>query len=234
MTPPVFPRGTSFTPVPDPLLGNILQSVEDLRDLKCILRTLWHLHRKKGTFRYVTLTELTQDAVLAPLGREVVWEAMARAVQQGIFARGVPSAEGRTTPIFVLNTDGDRRAMGNAIAKGMSVAEGIVQEDEVVELPTKKPNIFELYQKTINLTISPTLVDILREAEKEYPEEWIKEAFFESARAGVRDWRYVEKILKRWKAEGKEDGKPGKHTEASDRKRHLKEYVERRGKLPGS
>ncbi|MBM3926353.1 MAG: DnaD domain protein [SAR202 cluster bacterium] len=234
MTSPVFPRGTSFTPVPDPLLGNVLQSVEDVRELKCILRTLWHLHRKKGAFRYVTLTELAQDPVLAPLGLEVVGQIMGRAVQQGIFARGVASSDGRATPIFVLNIETDRRALAHAIAKGLSAAEGIVGEDGVVELPLKRPNIFELYQKTINLTISPTLVDILREAEKEYAEEWIREAFFEAERVGARNWRYVETILKRWKAEGKQDGKSGKYTEATDRKRHLKEYVQRRGKLPGT
>ena len=64
MNPKSLPSTTTFTPVPDPLLGDVLQSIDSLAELKCILRALWHIHRKKGALRCVTLGELRADPVL--------------------------------------------------------------------------------------------------------------------------------------------------------------------------
>ena len=48
MIPKSLPSTTTFTPVPDPLLGELLKSIDSLDELKCILRALWHIHRRKG------------------------------------------------------------------------------------------------------------------------------------------------------------------------------------------
>lgn len=69
-----------------------------------------------------------------------------------------------------------------------------------------KPNIYAMYHNNIGM-ITPMQADILRDAEKEYPEEWIIDAIGLAVRKNARNWAYCEKILKRWKADGKDDGK---------------------------
>ncbi len=66
-------------------------------------------------------------------------------------------------------------------------------------------NIFTLYQENIGLIV-PMIRDVLLEAEKEYSMEWIKKAITIAVEANHRSWRYVEAILKRWKADGIDDG----------------------------
>ena len=84
MNPRTMPRTTTFTPVPDPLLGPILETIDDLSELKCILRALWHIHQKKGALRYVTMNELATDPVLlGQMGKEAMEQAMTQATVRG-------------------------------------------------------------------------------------------------------------------------------------------------------
>ena len=52
------------------------------------------------------------------------------------------------------------------------------------------------------------IADELRDAEKHYPEEWITEAMREAVSANKRSWRYILRIMERWRTEGKGSGKP--------------------------
>ena len=232
MRPSSFPVGTSFTPVPNPLLGAILESIDNLAELKCILRALWHLHRKKGPLRYVTLQDLALDPVLRrELAAEDVQQAMAEATRRGVFARGVVASKGTSTTLYVLNAEADRRALESARARGVTLPEGMIEDTAPTEASGQGPNIYALYEANIGM-ITPLVADKLKDAEREYPWEWIEEAFKIAAELNKRSWRYVAAILERWSTEGKQDGEFRRHTEATDRKQHLKEYIQRRGKLP--
>ena len=72
--------------------------------------------------------------------------------------------------------------------------------------PLKKSNIFKLYEENIG-PITPLLSDMLREAEKNYPSEWFEEAFEIAVSRNIRNWKYVEAILARWKEKGKDERK---------------------------
>ena len=76
------------------------------------------------------------------------------------------------------------------------------------------------------------LAEELKEAEQNYPESWIEEAFNIAVKRNRRNWHYIEAILQRWATEGKNDGEPGRHPQKTDRKEYLKEYLRRRGGLP--
>jgi DNA replication protein len=52
---------------------------------------------------------------------------------------------------------------------------------------------------------SAMLRDKLKDAEQEYPPEWIAEAIGLAVQMNKRNWRYIEAILKRWRTEGKQD-----------------------------
>ena len=59
-----FPRGVHATPVPDPVLGLLLEQIVDLAELKVTLRGFWLAHQKKGTLRAVSQEEFLNDKVL--------------------------------------------------------------------------------------------------------------------------------------------------------------------------
>ena len=68
--------------------------------------------------------------------------------------------------------------------------------------------------------LQPLVADELRQAEREYPSEWIEEAFRLAAEANVRRWSYVRAILERWSTEGKGDG-----TSRRDSKEDYRRYT---------
>ncbi|MEE8442810.1 MAG: DnaD domain protein [Dehalococcoidia bacterium] len=52
----------------------------------------------------------------------------------------------------------------------------------------------------------------------------MQEAFREAVGHNRRSWRYIARILERWSTEGKDDGEPGRHSQAVDRKEYLRRY----------
>jgi DNA replication protein len=70
----------------------------------------------------------------------------------------------------------------------------------------ERPNIFALYEQNIGL-LTPLIAEQLQEAERRYPREWVEMAFLEAVSNNKRSWRYIERILDRWSAEGKAGGK---------------------------
>ena len=54
--------------------------------------------------------------------------------------------------------------------------------------------------------LTPMIADELREADKQYPETWIKDAIKEAVTLNKRNWRYIARILEHWSTEGKDDG----------------------------
>ncbi len=234
MTPKSLPSTTTFTPVPDPLLGDMLKGIDNLAELKCILRALWHIHRKKGALRCVTLAELRDDPVLhGALDQEEIEDAMNGGARRGIFAKGnVTTARGRIA-LFVLNQETHRAALRRAMAGETALPH--VDEVEAVAPPRRKkrPNVFDLYEQEIGM-ITPVVADELKAAENEYPKEWIETAVREAALSGRRSWPYVRAILRRWNKEGKSDGKFGRHTKTRNPRRYIEEYERRRGIPSGS
>ncbi len=69
----------------------------------------------------------------------------------------------------------------------------------------EQPDIFTLYEENIGM-LTPLIADELREAEKLYPENWIKDAIKEAVSLNKRNIRYIVRILEHWLAEGKGDG----------------------------
>lgn len=74
------------------------------------------------------------------------------------------------------------------------------------ESTTNSKNIFEIYESNIG-PLTPMIADKLIEAEKEYPPDWIADAFQLAVENNKRNWRYCETILKRWQTDGKDDGR---------------------------
>ena len=208
-----FPRNVRYTPVPNPLFGPVLEQIDDLSELKCTLRVIWLLHQKKGHPRYVSLSELMADRVLAKAlaggGEEVasaVQSSLDRAVARGTLTSSTPAKNGSDERLYALNREGEDL--------GSAARDGRLSEDtaagQPVERVEERPNIFSLYEDNVGL-LSPMIAEQLKEAEELYPESWIEDAFREAVENNKRSWRYIAAILENWDRQGREDGGPRRH-----------------------
>ncbi len=226
-----FPRRVRYTPVPNQLFGPLLEQIDDLAELKCILRVIWLLHQKRGFPRFVTRGELLADRTLAGClavegeATEELDRALTRAVQRGALATGAIEQKGSRVTVYALNTESDRTALARSAAVAPTEAEspdlsvGEKAEPETWETPPQRPNVFALYEENIGM-LTPMVADELREAEELYPPQWIEEAIREAISQNKRSWRYVARILERWEQEGRADGGAGRDPQKAGRKRY--------------
>ena len=87
-----FTRETLYTPVPNSLLGEVLEQIQDLAELKVTLRGLWLLNRKQVPLRALSLDEFLGDRSLVnglqqpdKDGAEEVRRGLRLAVGRGTF-----------------------------------------------------------------------------------------------------------------------------------------------------
>ncbi len=209
-----FPTGkTRFTPLPDLVFTELLVQIKDVDELKLLLYMLYFLYRQTGYPRYMTMAELESEGVLLSAlaheqdePTELLLKRLHAAVEKNVVRRtllqlDISDESGQTTYLFA-NTEQGRRAV-EEIGSGELVLErrGTVREPHI-ERP--RPNIFELYEQNIGL-LQPLLAEELREAERDYPAEWIEDAFRIAVENNARNWRYIDAILRGWASRGRSD-----------------------------
>lgn len=212
-----FPSRVRSTPVPNPLLGPVLEQVDDIAELKCTLRLVKLLHEKKGFPRSVSHAEMLADPVLAkglaadPGGpRPAVERGIRLAVKRGVFIQ-VGGGQGRGGGrAYLLNTEANRRTVEQ---RGVGAAPELADDLEPFEGPFERPNIFAVYEDNVGV-LNPMIAEELKDAEERYPQDWIEDAFREAVKSNKRSWRYVAAVLERWEREGRGDGESGRDTRA--------------------
>ena len=230
-----FTRDTLYTPVPNPFFGPLLEEIQDQAELKVTLRALWLLHRKRGWPRMIAQQELLNDVTLTrsfnAAGHDSLEEIL-RGLRLAVSRRTLLSyragANDAAQQFYLLNTDSNRNALARL---GTDSAIGSVEDNEYVgaEAPhSGKSNRFAMYEQNVGM-LSPILAEELKEAEDLYPWQWVCDAFEIAAAENKRSWRYIAGILRRWAAEGKDHGKPGRHPEKDNRKKYLEAYERRWG-----
>jgi len=88
----------------------------------------------------------------------------------------------------------------------------------------EKSNIFKAYEENIG-PLTPMMADILRDAEKSYPEKYILDSFQEAVKNKVRKWPYCETIIQRWMEEGQGDKKPTKESKAAEKSKNNRAVI---------
>ena len=204
-----FPDRVRSVPAPAPLFGALLEQIDDLAELKCLLRILWLLQQKKGYPRFVTHSEALADRALATaIGSEdhAISTALDACVRRGTLAMAIIDNDGNEERLYALNTGRDRRALAQATSDAFVVGHSQTEPTpEPWDATIERPNIFALYESNIGM-LSPMIADELKEAETLYPQEWIADAFREAAVQNVRNWRYIVRILESWEREGRRRG----------------------------
>ena len=197
---PGFGAAVKRLPVPAPLLSSLLAEITDVAELKCTLRFLWY-EDQESVPRRVPIANLRVDSVLLDaLGSEdEIDRGIALAVERGTLIE----AGGW----LLLHTPQNQRAAERL---------GIAPTLKVAAASSVRPDIFQLYEQYVGFPFNPIITDELRAVEEEYPYDWIADAIREALENNVRSWRYVVKVLERWKREGRgtrSRGKSGGHTE---------------------
>jgi DnaD/phage-associated family protein len=178
-------RKTGFIPVPDSFFTQAMPRIQDLAELKVALYVAYLILRKPdpSTQRSeysVTYKELKVEScrLSAELDEETLRQALDSAVEHGALLHSTLNINGMLEDVYSLTVD------------------------------SRQPpaiNIFALYEQNIGM-ITPLIAEELKEAEKLYPPQWIKEAFKEAVTLNKRSWKYIARILERWASEGKDSG----------------------------
>jgi DNA replication protein len=202
-----FPPGKQrIVPIPELFFSDLLPGIDHLGELKLTLHVFWLLVQRKGEPSYVGGEELAADrrlleglpsCGLSP--QEALSDALERAVARGTLLRVTTGQGPDQRDWYFLNSEKGRRAVDDLLAGKWTPAE----PGQRVEFQVQRPNIFVLYEQNIG-PLTPLLAEELMDAERTYPASWIEDAFREAVELNKRSWRYVQRILERWAAEGKE------------------------------
>lgn len=217
-----FPAGElKFTSVPDLFFARLLPQIDSLAELKVTLHFLWVHYRqtRQAIAKNELLTDETLVESLALIDEDIeraLTHGLNRAVQRGTLlhikiANDKLESDKSGHDLYFLNSERGRRAL----AKIQEGEVGVVAVSGLEVAPrTKRPNIFELYEDNIGL-ISPILADELKDAEINYPQEWIEDAFKIAVENNVRKWSYIRAILERFATAGREDSPVEKQESSS-------------------
>ncbi|MBN1201814.1 MAG: DnaD domain protein [Anaerolineae bacterium] len=219
-----FPPGKTYTTtIPNLFFSELLQTIDDLVELKLILYCFWVLQQQEGEYRYLVGREVLHDELFLggvdadpDVAGQKVKAALERTVARGTLLHVTVDGTNGPEALYFMNTVRGRNAV-RAIEAGQYEVGG---RDCPIALIIERPNVFTLYEQNIG-PLTPLIGDQLRQAEQDYPVAWIEEAIQLAVEHNKRNWRYVLAILKRWHTEGKDRGLAKQPTKA-DRYRYIK------------
>ncbi len=223
-----FPAKMQFTPIPNLFFSSLLPQISDIAELKITLHIFWSLYGKRGYPRFITYRELLGNRSLMRSLKEeekppdeVLGSALDMAVKRGTILHIVLEKDGASEDVYFLNTESDRQVVAK-IQNGELVLAGLKAGGQAYpDVETKQPDIFTLYEQNIGM-LTPMIAEELREAEKVYPEDWIRDAIKEAVTHGKRKWSYISAILERWSAEGKSNGTYQRDFKKTDPDKYIK------------
>ncbi len=219
---------TRHIKLPAQFFEEMLPLIDDAAELKVILFCFWALHQKEGDFRYLRRRDFINNQPLMEgltnvFDPEVVLDlALVRAVER----EALLCVEVNSERLYFLNTELGRKAVSNVEAGAWKPGDG----DNPIEILPERPNIFQLYEDNIGL-VSPMLREMLKNAEEEYPPQWIEDAFQEAVIHNARRWAYIQAVLERWRRDGRDSrevkarGADAKHPEPDGQQYISGEYA---------
>jgi DnaD/phage-associated family protein len=207
-----FQNNTEVTPIPNVLITNVMQHIDDIAELKVILYIFWLTSRRRGYPPLVTFDELSHLDVTGggQQADETIATALKNAVEHGILQSITFQRNNCVETAYCVNTPANSEAI-DKIRRGEIELPDLVPVKDPGEKTVHDNDVYSLYEQNIGM-ITPMIAEKLKEAEESYPPEWIEEAFKEAVLNNKRNWKYIERILERWASEGKDYGKFGRYS----------------------
>ena len=184
-------------------------------------------------FELLSLQEVKSDVVELyilldhmPISEDTRWQkALAELLEEDLLLAYPQTIEDPQVPVllFPATPEGIRRFEG--LREGsLSLAD--IQAANPLPNPDK-PNIFTLYEQNIG-PLTPMVAEILKADAETYPESWLREAMQEAVSRNIRNWKYVQAILKAWQEKGR-DSTHGTTQSALERFRELYRQQKQQG-----
>lgn len=202
---PGFTSSETFTQIPDSFI-QMINEIQDVAELKVMLYAIWRIEHMEGNFRAMCETDFGEEAL--GLKIDEIRRGLGKAVERQTLLKSQHEAE----TFYFLNSPRGRLS-AEAFAKGQ------VHPSSGSYVPNKS-NLFKLYEENIG-GLTPLLADMLKEAEKNYPSAWFEEAIEIAVSRNIRNWKYIEAILARWKENGKDERR-----DSEDSVKDAKRYTE--------
>ncbi len=225
-----FPAKMQFTSIPNVFFSNLLPQISDIAELKTTLHIFWSLYSKRGYPRFTTYRELLGNTSLMNSLRggekppdEVLGNALKMAVERGTILHILLEGDGAPEDVYFLNSESDRQIV-TKITNGELNLSGLKAGRQTLDIEAEpQPDVFTLYEQNVGM-LTPMIAEELRDAEKLYPEAWIRDAIKEAVNQGKRKWNYISAILESWLAEGKSDGTYRRYSKTSPDKYIKQKY----------
>lgn len=187
--------------VPSQFFEELLPDIENLPELKVTVFAFHLLNQFEGDKRFLLREDYTEQEQFMQglsedpdLAGQMLDEGLAAAEERGTFLR----ADYNGKALYFLNSPKGRSAL-SSLEDGTWIPNAFLHLSVQTEL--FRPTIFKIYEENIG-PLTPMIADVLRDCEKDYPYEWIRDAVQEAVMNNARSWRYVESILKNWKENG--------------------------------
>lgn len=193
-----------LTGIPPEFFTEILPAITKPSEIKVTLHLFYRVSRLRSRPRRLSWDDLLNDDLLRRSLQslstlrsfeELLDEGLTAAVRRGTVLHLVEPRDGRVRNWYLINTPANR-----AWAEQVGASGFVPPADEAIG---ERPSLIELYEQNIGL-VTPLLLEELREASARYPAEWLEDAIREAVRANVRSWRYIQRMLERWAANGRE------------------------------
>jgi DNA replication protein len=204
-----FPARAKYTPLPNIFFSSLLSQITDIIELKVTLYIFELLYPKRGFPKFVTFNELLNNINLSKSlenndnPSEAIRKALESAVARGTLLSITVDSDETSEDIYFLNTETDRQTI-EKVQRGELQLSGFKPKIKSITSDNILPSIFQMYEENIGM-LTPLIADELREAERTYPAEWLRDAIKEAVSLNKRNWRYISRILERWITEGKSD-----------------------------
>jgi len=213
-----FERRSSVTPVPEKFFTQLLPQIDHLGELKVTLYAFWALAQQQIQYPYLCRRNMLADEILLQAlvqsgedGPAALDDALRRSVERGaLLQASTDTQEGQEEYYFINSTRGQEAV--SAIKNGTWQPEF---EPQPMLPASERLNIFILYEQNIG-PLTPMIAEQLKDAEEEYPAQWIEEAFKIAVANNVRKWSYIEAILKDWQDRGKNGREHHRRTQKTE------------------
>jgi DnaD/phage-associated family protein len=211
--------------VPSLFFSELLPLIDDLDEMKVTLYALWLFTKLEGEVRYLKEENFSGDLdFMAGMGATTAAQlaalkaGLARAVNRGTLLKAaVPEGDGELV-IYFFNSPRGKAAVQSVADGSWRPSDG---DSPIPTLSLEQPNIFRLYEENIG-PLTPLIADTLKEAEKEFPDDWIRHAVSIAVQNNIRKWNYIEAILRSWQDGGRDERPDRGHTK-KDRRGYLED-----------
>ncbi len=200
--------------VPAEFFTDLLAEITDINELRVLLAVFRLASEDEGLESPLAEARILQDRALREAvrvdgipsrsGSQTVLHGLELLITRGAILRVEATTSGRSETWYFLHTP-VTRALVDAIGRGaISPPRSMWTEAQPPSLTTELPTPFLLYEQNIG-PLTPMVADRITRAIREYPTDWIVDAIGEAVSYNRRNWKYIERILESWMAQGRPD-----------------------------